>query len=344
MMALRELKSARLRLIPATAEIVAADLAGPARLATALGTAVTAEWPPEYYDEGAVRWILKQLQDPAQLGWSSFYLIAEGTLVGLCGFKGPPDDSGTVELGYELVPSAQGLGYATEAVNALVDHALTVPAVARVTARTMPALSRSIGVLERCGFRLIGEGSERGMIRFELTMADAAAGHRTIPPHLHTLFRLQGHMAWADQQALMAIRNAGSGRDQALELLSHVLGAEHVWLSRMQGVPPTVAVWPRLGLDAAAALAEQNEMGFRAFLFNLRAEDLRRIVSYRNSAGEEFATSVEDILLHLFLHGAYHRGQIAQRQRLDGQAPGPSDYIAFARGASAAVRLPGGAA
>lgn len=336
-----DLSSKRLRLVAATPDLVRADLAGPAALAAALGATVPGEWPPEFYDEGAMRWTLDKLQDPAWLGWSSFYLIASGTLVGLCGFKGPPDASGTVEIGYGLVPTAQGKGFATEAAIALIDHALTVPTVSRVIAETMPALLPSIGVLERCGLRLLGEGSERGVIRFELTRADAEAGRRTIAPHQRTLVRLLGHMAWADRQALEAIRGTSGDRTRSLELFSHILGAEHTWLTRILDEPATVAVWPTLSLEEAAELARENELRFRALIFSLDPTELRETIGYRNSAGEEFATSIEDILLHLFLHGAYHRGQIAQQQRNDGQVAAPTDYIAFARGASAAGRVPG---
>jgi len=40
-----------------------------------------------------------------------------------------------------------------------------------VIAETLPELTPSIGVLRKCGFELIGEGSEPGVIRFERTRA-----------------------------------------------------------------------------------------------------------------------------------------------------------------------------
>jgi RimJ/RimL family protein N-acetyltransferase/uncharacterized damage-inducible protein DinB len=341
MMPTTELTSARLRLVAATHESLAAELAGPAALARHFSVAEPVGWPPEFYDQAAVRYTLTMLESPAHQGWCSFYLIAESGLVGIVGYKGPPDAGGTVELGYGLIPSAQGKGYASEAVHALVDHALSFPAVSRIIAETMPALSPSIAVLERTGFRLIGPGSERGVIRFELSRVDVEAGRRSIQPHVRSLMRLHSHMAWANQQALTAIANATTGRERALAMLGHILGAEHVWLARIAGEQPTVAVWPELTLEACRALSGQNELRFRQLIFSAAPADLARQVTYHTSAGDEYVSTVEDILLHLCLHGTYHRGQIAQQQRQDGAVPVPSDYIAFARGGMAATRTSG---
>ena len=62
------------------------------------------------------------------------------------------------------------------------------------------------------------------------------------------------------------------------------------------------------------------------------------LVRYRNGAGQEFTSTVEDILLRLCLHGAYHRGQIAWALRPSGVTPAATDFIAFIRGAPAATR------
>jgi uncharacterized damage-inducible protein DinB len=47
---------------------------------------------------------------------------------------------------------------------------------------------------------------------------------------------------------------------------------------------------------------------------------------------------VEDILLQIFLHGTYHRGQVALLLRQGEATPAPTDYIAYVRGAPAATR------
>jgi len=96
------------------------------------------------------------------------------TLVGSGGYKGPPSSEGTVEIGYGIVSDHQRRGYALEAVRGLLTRAFALPQVQRVIAETLPELGPSIGVLRKSGFRLIGEGSEPGVIRFELTRADWA--------------------------------------------------------------------------------------------------------------------------------------------------------------------------
>jgi uncharacterized damage-inducible protein DinB len=151
--------------------------------------------------------------------------------------------------------------------------------------------------------------------------------------------RLYAHMRWADTRARDALRDSpGALVERAFELYCHVLGAEHAWLSRLRGEQATVAVWPRLSVPEAEGLAEQLHTAFDAYFASLRPGDLDRDVTYANSAGQEFTSRVEDILLHVALHGSYHRGQVAMLIRDGGGTPAPTDYIAFVRGSAAATR------
>jgi RimJ/RimL family protein N-acetyltransferase/uncharacterized damage-inducible protein DinB len=336
------LTTARLRLIPATADLIRADLSGPADLGVALGFEVPAEWPPALYDGPAMRHALAMLEgDAGHLTWSFYYIVvAEGRVAGIVGYKGKPGPEGTVEIGYSVLAEFQRQGIAAEAAGALVARAFRSPEVTRVIAETLPPLLPSIRVLEKNGFRLIGEGSGPGIIRFEITRADFAGDRHVVPPHLRHFVYLLGHLAWADLHALAALKRTDPADAAALKLLAHVLGSEHVWLARLSGTPASVAVWPELSVTDCEGLARQNELGYRQFVFGLGPADLRRNVSYRNSAGEDLTSRVEDILLHVFLHGAYHRGQVAQRLRLGGIPPEPTDYIAFSRGVAAATRKP----
>jgi uncharacterized damage-inducible protein DinB len=154
---------------------------------------------------------------------------------------------------------------------------------------------------------------------------------------MHHLRSLIDHMARADDRVLASLRQSNVP-PRALELFAHVLGAEHVWLSRLEGRAQTVAVWPALTLEECASLAAHNRETYGAYVDRLTSADLRREVHYRNSAGAEFDTAIEDILLHVALHGSYHRGQVALLVRDAGAEPEPTDFIAFARGAPAATR------
>lgn len=153
--------------------------------------------------------------------------------------------------------------------------------------------------------------------------------------HLERLF---AHLRWADDQVQEALEAAPEPPARAVELYAHVLGAELVWLDRVQGAPQSVAVWPQTDLAGCRELARLSRRRYQAFLAELSPRDLPRLIHYANSAGEEFDTPLEEILLHVALHGAYHRGQVALLLRDAGAVPAATDYIAFVRGAPAATR------
>jgi uncharacterized damage-inducible protein DinB len=154
----------------------------------------------------------------------------------------------------------------------------------------------------------------------------------------HHFTKLYEHLAWADARVLQSLRGAHAVLKRDLDLYSHILGSEHVWLSRIKGTPPRVAVWPSLTLDEAERLAGENSAAFNKVVSELTEEGRETPITYRNSAGDQFTSTLEDILTHVSLHGAYHRGQIAASIRAAGDVPSPTDYIAFARGAPAATR------
>lgn len=143
---------------------------------------VPATWPPEFLDAPALEWTLERLEEapPAGDWWLQFIVLRdtpEGrTVIGTAGYKGPPDPEGTVEVGYGIVRDRQRRGYASETVRGLLANAFVRAAVRRVIAETYPELAGSIGVLRKCGFRHVGEGSEPGVIRYELTRDDYAGG------------------------------------------------------------------------------------------------------------------------------------------------------------------------
>jgi uncharacterized damage-inducible protein DinB len=153
-----------------------------------------------------------------------------------------------------------------------------------------------------------------------------------------SLRQLFEHLRWADERVQESLTEAVNPPSHTLDLFAHVVAAEHVWLSRMRGEKPEVAVWPKLSLSQCLELGTRNADEFLALVESLDEIGLDSGVTYKNSAGLEFTSSFRDILLHVALHGAYHRGQIAAAIRAGGDTPAPTDYIAFVRGTHAAGR------
>lgn len=172
------LRTPRMDLVPATAPLLLAEMEGGDALARTLGARVGPQWPPDLYDADAVEWSLDQVRaDPRFEEWGMRYLVvreADGggrEVVGVAGYKGPPDAEATVEVGYAVVPAYRRRGLATEAVLALVEHALEEEAVDRIVAHTLPHLDASLGVLRRTGFRFEGhhEAEDGGVVRYVRT-------------------------------------------------------------------------------------------------------------------------------------------------------------------------------
>jgi [ribosomal protein S5]-alanine N-acetyltransferase len=101
--------------------------------------------------------------DPWQFGFGVIHKI-DHILIGMCGFPGPPNTEGVVEVAYGIAPEYQGRGYATEAAKALVEFATNNRDVKTICAHTLPTPSASTHVLEKCGFRRSGEAVDEGQI------------------------------------------------------------------------------------------------------------------------------------------------------------------------------------
>ncbi len=94
--------------------------------------------------------------DPWKFGFAILHKI-DNVMIGMCGFPGPPDSDAAAEIAYSIAPSYQGEGYATEAAIALVDFASRDNRVRIIRAHTLAQTNASTHVLEKCGFKKVGE-------------------------------------------------------------------------------------------------------------------------------------------------------------------------------------------
>ena len=159
---------------------------------------------------------------------------------------------------------------------------------------------------------------------------------------LAELRRLHDHARWADGVLLAALKASGGTPPAAWREFGHVVGTAETWLARLERRPPRVPVWPETGPAELEALAGQVHDAFATFLAGLAEADLASTCAYTNTAGRSFVTPVGEILLHVAMHGQYHRGKVNLLLRQAQLAPAPCDYIAFVRGAPAATGAAGG--
>jgi uncharacterized damage-inducible protein DinB len=159
----------------------------------------------------------------------------------------------------------------------------------------------------------------------------AHGGARDTPMKAYFV-RLIHHADWANVRVLDALRLAPPHNPRALQLLAHVLSAEHIYHERMTHKDPWPQdFWPDLSLEQCGALVNDNRLQYRGFIAALPESDLDRLIRYRNSQGMVFHTPLKELLMHVALHGAYHRGQIAQVIRQGGGEPVNTDFITFVR-------------
>ena len=152
------LSTPRLTLINCDEAILRKILEGDSALAAYLNITVTEKW--NEFGTPSFQFSLDRLkEDATSVQWWTYLIIlkTENLLVGDGGYKGPPDDHGVVEIGYEIGESFRKNGYAREATKALIDHAFSKPGVKGIRAHTLAEENASNKLLRREGFEFIEE-------------------------------------------------------------------------------------------------------------------------------------------------------------------------------------------
>lgn len=136
------------------------------------------------------------------------------------------------------------------------------------------------------------------------------------------LTRLFRYDDWANHEEVARLRQRPD--TAALRILGHIIGAEWLWYARLRGEEPRVAVWPELSPDDCLRSLDLLGSFWTEYLADA---SLDSAIAYVNSKGESRKSRVDDVLMHVVLHGSYHRGQIAIVLRAGGEDPPYTDYI-----------------
>lgn len=149
----------RLRLVPLPPDAVRAllggDRAGASRL---LGLSLPTTFPGRPDDVLLQVQLRRMEEDPGGRGWClrAMVRVEDSAVIGHCGFHGPPKAVGRAEIGYTVFKKFRSRGYATEAAHGLIQWARH-KAERRVFASVAPTNGPSLAVLNRLGFRHVGE-------------------------------------------------------------------------------------------------------------------------------------------------------------------------------------------
>jgi uncharacterized damage-inducible protein DinB len=136
---------------------------------------------------------------------------------------------------------------------------------------------------------------------------------------------------WANRETLASLKSSSDPPARSVTIMSHVVAAEQLWLERLKQDKQSLAVWPELNLQECETHLGALSRSWREYIKGLGDDDYSRPVSYTNSKGDAWTNKVEDTLMHVLMHSAQHRGQIALDLRASGQTPAYTDFIQAVR-------------
>jgi uncharacterized damage-inducible protein DinB len=126
-------------------------------------------------------------------------------------------------------------------------------------------------------------------------------------------------------------RKWGGSFATARGLLKHIVGADQLWIERLNGYSPrAMPEFP--GSYAGQQFRDEwrkLEARERTFIEALTPAQLAKDLTYTNLKGVTSTWPLADVLYHIVNHGTYHRGQITHLLRdLGKDAPG-TDYVLY---------------
>lgn len=152
--------------------------------------------------------------------------------------------------------------------------------------------------------------------------------------------RLYTYNHWANDRYFQLFDRTGIVPERVQLLMSHVLVAQKLWLTRIKGNPDlSLHIWKTLPIEELKAMAVENTKNWLAYLSSADQAEFDRMMSYQNFQKIDYTNRVSDIIIHTANHATYHRAQFAVIFRQIGIDPPNTDFITFAREFSGALNL-----
>ena len=136
---------------------------------------------------------------------------------------------------------------------------------------------------------------------------------------------------WATREAANSIVDIKETDTRLVELLSHIIASQQLWLVRTLGREAHFSPWEKFTLEDCIVKSTSTTSEWINLLESLKDADLDKRIKYLNTKGEEFVHTIGDIIIHIINHSTYHRAQIAQLIKRAGGIPAVTDYIVYQR-------------
>jgi uncharacterized damage-inducible protein DinB len=116
--------------------------------------------------------------------------------------------------------------------------------------------------------------------------------------------------------------------------LLHMWDAESIWWQRMKLQEVIIAPsssFKGTTIDVSTALLHQNKL-WETWVKNASVAALDHVFMYQTTKREQFKQPIYQMILHVFNHGTYHRGQLVNMLRQAGIQKIPqTDFIIWSR-------------
>ncbi|HRO43177.1 MAG TPA: DinB family protein [Flavipsychrobacter sp.] len=159
-----------------------------------------------------------------------------------------------------------------------------------------------------------------------------------------TLLQYAGYNVWANKriiEVMMKLDAAQLNKEivssfpSLQKTVSHIWSAEFTWLQRLQLAEQPI--WAEDGFqgDFKEACVRWQEVSFQLQEFVTRQFNdaaFDHVLQYYTRKSQPYKNKVGDVLLHVFNHSTFHRGQLITMLRQAGvtNIP-PTDFIAYLR-------------
>src|SRR5690242_19173063 len=117
---------------------------------------------------------------------------------------------------------------------------------------------------------------------------------------------------WANRRIIVAVKESRSERCR--RVLAHLLTTEEEYLARLFGKDSTgFNFWPEISIEQCGELARTVAEKYEKLIRRFDEEGLDLWTRYRTSEGTAHENDFRDMLTHVIIHSATHRGNIMMK-------------------------------